>query len=74
MKTPCEILLGSNIFIVLPRVFGCICFVRDHKPTVGELDPRAVKCIFVGYSSRQKGYKCWCPIERRLFVSMDATF
>jgi hypothetical protein len=32
--------------------------MRDHKITVGKLDPRAVKCIFVGYSSHQKGYKC----------------
>nr|ABG22578.1 retrotransposon protein, putative, unclassified [Oryza sativa Japonica Group] len=28
----------------------------------------------VGYASSQKGYKCWDPIERRLFVSMDVTF
>ena len=49
-------------------------FVRDHRPSVGKLDPRAVKCIFVGYSSSQKGYKCWCPTERRLFISMDMTF
>jgi IS30 family transposase len=34
MKTPCEILLGSNIFVVPPRVFGCTCFVRDHSTTV----------------------------------------
>jgi IS30 family transposase len=49
MKTPCEILLGSNNFVVPPRVFGCTCFVRDHRTTVGKLDTRAVKCIFVGY-------------------------
>jgi hypothetical protein len=58
MKKPCEILLGSNMFILLPRVFGCTCFARDHRLTVVKLDPRAIKCIFVGYSSRQKGYKC----------------
>lgn len=50
------------------------CFVRDHRPSVGKLDPRAVKCIFVGYSSGQKGYKCWSSSDRRLFVSMDVTF
>jgi len=55
------------------RYLGALA-VRDHRPSVGKLDPRAVKCIFVGYSSNQKGYKCWCPTERRLFVSMDVTF
>ena len=28
----------------------------------------------MGYASTQKGYKCWDPIGRRLFVSMDVTF
>jgi hypothetical protein len=74
MKTPYEVLFGKNEFIVPLKVFGCTCFVRDHRPSVGKLDPRAVKCIFVGYSSVQKGYKCWSPSERCLFVSMDVTF
>jgi hypothetical protein len=39
MKTPCEILLGSNIFVVLSMVFRCTCFIRDHRPTVDKLDP-----------------------------------
>jgi hypothetical protein len=60
--------------VVPPKVFGCTCFVRDHRPSVGKLDPRAVKCIFIGYPSGQKGYKCWSPSERRTFVSMDVTF
>ena len=33
-----------------------------------------MKCVFVGYSSTQKGYKCWDPIGKKLFVSMDVTF
>src|SRR3954465_2548277 len=74
MKSPCEMLLGENKLLVAPKVFGCTCFVRDHRPLVGKLDPRAVKCIFIGYPSRQKSYKCWSPIERRTFVSMDVTF
>ncbi|KAJ3668810.1 hypothetical protein LUZ61_022792 [Rhynchospora tenuis] len=47
---------------------------RDNRPSVGKLDPRAVKCIFVGYSATQKGYVCWSPVEKRLFVSMDVHF
>jgi hypothetical protein len=50
MKTPCELPYGKNEFIVPPKVFGCTCFVRDHRPFVGKLDPQAIKCIFVGYS------------------------
>jgi hypothetical protein len=63
MKTTCEMLLGENKFVVPPKVFGCTYFVRDPRPSVTKLDPRAVKCIFVGYSSGQKGYKCWSPNE-----------
>jgi hypothetical protein len=51
MKTPCEMLWGENKFVVPLKVFGCTCFVRDHGPLEGKLDPCAVKCIFVGYLS-----------------------
>ena len=74
MKSPCELLLGENKFVVPPKVFGCTCFVRDHRPSVTKLDPRAVKCIFIGYPAGQRGYKCWSPSERRTFVSLDVTF
>ena len=55
-------------------VFGCTCFVRDHNPARGKLDPRALKCVFVGYSPTQKWYKCYHPPSRKLFVYMDVTF
>jgi len=73
-KTPAECLLKSNVFVVSPKVFGCVCFVHDYRNSVGKLDPRAIKCVFMGYSPSQKGYRCWCPSERRFFVSMDVTF
>ena len=73
-KSSAELLLNSNDFIVAPKVFGCVCFVHDYRNDVRKLDPRAVKCVFVGYSPTQKGYRCWCPSEHRFFVSMDVTF
>ena len=39
-----------------------------------KLDPMAIKCIFIGYSSNQKGYKCYSPITRHFYNSMDVTF
>ena len=32
------------------RVFGCSAFVHVHGPHRGKLDPRAIKCIFIGYA------------------------
>src|SRR6266540_1631631 len=73
-KAPIECLIGKTTYVVPPKVFGCSCFVKDYRPSVGKLDPRALKCIFVGYFGKHKGYKCWCPSERRMFVSMDVVF
>jgi hypothetical protein len=73
-KSPIEMLRGKNQEVIPLKTFGCVCFVQDNKPNVGKLDPKAVKCVFVGYSATQKGYVCWSPIEKRLFVSMDVTF
>jgi hypothetical protein len=73
-NTPAECLLNSNEFIVPPKVFGCVCFVHDYRNSIRKLDPRALKCVFMGYSPSKKGYRCWCPSEHRFFVSMDVTF
>ena len=35
MRSTAELLLGQREFKVPPKVFGCVCFVRDHRPTVG---------------------------------------
>jgi hypothetical protein len=60
---------------ILPlNVFGCVYFVKDNRLSVGKLDPKVVKCVFVRYSAIQKGYICWSPVEKRLFVSMDVHF
>ena len=37
---------------LLARVFGCVAFVHQDA---GKLDPRGLKCVFIGYSGTQKG-------------------
>ena len=65
-KSPCELLQGDKFGILPLKVFGCVCFVKDSRPSIGKLDPKAIKCIFVGYSTTQKNYVCWSPVEKRL--------
>ena len=52
----------------------CVRFVKDIRPYVGNLDPRVVKYVFVGYFATQKGYVCWSLIEKILFLNMDVHF
>ena len=59
---------------LVPRIFGCVAFVHVHSQNQKKLDPRALKCVFVGYSSTQKGYKCYHYPSKRFYVSADVTF
>ena len=47
--TPFQILFPhKSLFLIEPLVFGCTCFVRDVRPHVSKLDPKSLKCIFLG--------------------------
>ncbi|KAJ7954402.1 Retrovirus-related Pol polyprotein from transposon TNT 1-94 [Quillaja saponaria] len=73
-NTPLDVLQGNCSFVVHPKVFGCVCFVHEHGKNISKLDHRALKCIFIGYSATQKGYKCYHPPTRKTYVSMDVNF
>ena len=59
---------------IFGTIFGCVSFVHVPSGDRGKLDPRALKCVFIGYSSTQKGYKCYHPPFHKFFVSRDVTF
>ena len=41
---------NNSLFPIDHKIFGCTCFVQDVHPQVSKLDPKSLKCIFVGYS------------------------
>ncbi|MCO5567221.1 hypothetical protein L7F22_020910 [Adiantum nelumboides] len=45
-----------------------------HSDLRGKLDDKAVKCIFVGYSSGSKGYRLYNPATNKIFESRDVIF
>ncbi|KAJ9697063.1 hypothetical protein PVL29_009014 [Vitis rotundifolia] len=78
-KSPVEILKSFYPHFrtsngLTPRVFGCTAFVHVHSQHKDKLDPRAIKCVFLGYSSTQKGYKCYNPSAIKFYISADVTF
>jgi len=48
--------IASNKLI--PRIFWVCIIVHVYSGARGKLDLRALKCVFVRYSSTQKWYKC----------------
>ena len=62
------------LYFLPPRVFGCTCFVHILTPGQDKLSAKATKCIFLGYSRLQKGYRCYSPQTHRYFLSADVTF
>lgn len=54
-----------------PRIFGCTAYVHKSE---GKLEPRAVRCVFIGYADKKKGYRCYDPIEEKIYVTRDVSF
>ena len=61
-------------FCLPPRVFGCVCFVHILTPGQDKLSAKATKCVFLGYSRLQRGYRGYSLNTHRYFVFVDVTF
>ncbi|RVX19942.1 Retrovirus-related Pol polyprotein from transposon TNT 1-94 [Vitis vinifera] len=66
--------LDQPLYFLPPRVFGCTCFVHILTPGQDKLSAKAMKCLFLGYSRLQKGYRCYSLETHRYFISADVTF
>jgi hypothetical protein len=53
------------------RVFGCTAYAHVDN---GKLEPRAVKCVFLGYGSGVKAYKLWNPETKKVLHSRNVVF
>jgi hypothetical protein len=72
--TPEEKFTGKKPNLSHFIVFGCIAYVHVLDEKRSKLDPKVDKCIFIGYSLEQKGYRCFNPSTQKLQVSRDVVF
>ena len=70
-QIPHSVLLPNQPLFCLPP---CVCFVHILTPRQDKLSTKATKCVFLGYSRIQMGYRCYSPNNNRYFISVDVTF
>ncbi|CAL9023669.1 unnamed protein product [Prunus brigantina] len=77
-KTPFDVLCAHtppvSVSKLPPKVFGCVAYVHVYSHQRSKLDPCALCCVFIGYSTTQKGYKCYHPPSQKVHVTLDVTF
>nr|CAN81557.1 hypothetical protein VITISV_010784 [Vitis vinifera] len=77
-QTPLQALTNAVVAPIVPnlppRVFGCVAFVHLHKHQRTKLTSHALQCVFVGYALHKKGYRCYHPPTRQMYITMDVVF
>ncbi|WKA13210.1 hypothetical protein VitviT2T_030537 [Vitis vinifera] len=77
-QTPLQALTNAVVAPTIPNlpshVFGFVAFVHLHKHQRTKLTSHALQCVFVGYALHKKGYRCYHPPTRRMYITMDVVF
>lgn len=74
LKSPYELWHGKKAKLDYLQIFGSEVFVHIPKEKRQKLDPKAVKCVFVGYDNDSKGYRVWNPEANKIQVARDVIF
>ncbi|KAG8488852.1 hypothetical protein CXB51_016759 [Gossypium anomalum] len=67
-NTPQEVWSGNPANYSDLKIFGCPAYAHVDNE---KLEPRSIKCVFLGYKAGVKGYKLWCPENSKVVISRD---
>ena len=70
-KTSIEVWSSTPTIYLDLNIFGCLAYARVDN---GNLEPRSVKLVFLGYKIGVKGYKLCCPETRKIIISRYVIF
>jgi transposase InsO family protein len=75
---PERLFLGKEINYTHLRVFGCVAWCHIPKERRHALEPKAIKCIMIGYGQQDekgvKGYVLWNPRKRERIITANVKF
>ena len=72
--SPLEKLFGYKPNYKHLRIFGCTCYILKATSEYSKLDAKAARCIFLGYSENQKGYRCYDWDAKKIRISRNVVF
>ncbi|KAK1603447.1 hypothetical protein QYE76_037309, partial [Lolium multiflorum] len=70
--TPYELWFNKKPKLSFLKVWGCEAYVKKLQPD--KLEPKAEKCIFIGYPKETIGYTFYHKSEGKIFVAKNGTF
>nr|GEV64902.1 zinc finger, CCHC-type [Tanacetum cinerariifolium] len=75
VKTPYDIWHGKAPKLSYLKVWGCEALIkRDTLTKPDKLEPRSIKCIFIGYPKETIRYSFYYPPENKILVARNAKF
>jgi hypothetical protein len=72
--SPFEKLFGTKPDYSWLKVFGCACWPHLRPYNTRKLEFHSKQCVFLGYNSCHKGYKCLDVATGRVYISRDVMF
>nr|GEX52839.1 hypothetical protein [Tanacetum cinerariifolium] len=74
-KTPYKVWHGQAPKLSYLKVWDCETLVkRDTLTKLDKLEPRSIKCIFIGYPKETMGYSFYYPPKNKVLVARNAEF
>lgn len=73
-KVPFSVLFNKKPSYNHLKTFGCLCFPNINHSNLHKLAARSSPCLFLGYPTNHKGYRCLDLKTRKIIISRHVVF